>query len=121
MSYVSSTYTATDDGAGVTESSLATWAGTRPLFGAFVEVRLGAVTEAQGTAYESVGKTPVFPTMVLVDAGGRTLALNGVTCGFEGTGPRGAATILARERFLSAEEAAVIVTRATSVLLRLNH
>jgi len=121
MSYLSScTYTATDDGGGVTESSLATWAGTRAMFGVFVEVRLGAVTEAQGPAYESVGRATVFPTMVLVDAGGRTLALNGVTCGFEGTGPRGAATILTREGFLSEAEAAFVVTRASQVLLRLN-
>ncbi len=89
------------------------------MFGVFVEVRLGAVTEAQGPAYESAGKSRVFPTMVLVDVAGRTLALNGVACGFEGTGPRGAATILTREGFLSAE-AAVMVTRASQVLLRLN-
>ena len=120
MSYISSApYTATDDGCGVTESSLATWAGTRAMFGAFVEVRLGTVTEAQGPAYLSVGQTPVFPTMVLVDAAGRTLALNGVTCGFEGTGPRGAATILAREGFLSEEEAAMVVSRVRGVLLRM--
>jgi hypothetical protein len=90
------------------------------MFGVFVEARLGTVTEAQGPAYLSVGETPVFPTMVLVDAAGRTLGLNGVTCGFEGTGPRGAATILVGEGFLSEAEAAVVVTRAHGLLLRRN-
>ena len=119
MSYLSScTYTATDDGGGVTESSLATWAGTRAMFGVFVEVRLGAVTEAQGPAYESVGRATVFPTMVLVDAGGRTLALNGVTCGFEGTGPRGAAQILAAEGFFGEAEALRVATTFREVRLR---
>ena len=58
--------------------------------------------------------------MTLTDGARRVLALNGVTCGFEGTGPRGAATILTREGFLSEAEAAVVVTRASQVLLRLN-
>lgn len=112
-------YTATDSGLGVTESSLTTWRQTRGLFGRFVEVRLGPVHESQGSAYATDDGRVVTPTMVLVDESGRALALNGVTCGFQGTGPSGAALILAEEGFLCCEDAASVVTRSSHIAIRL--
>ena len=40
MEIVANPYAATDDGRGVTASSIETWKGTRAMFGRFVEVRL---------------------------------------------------------------------------------
>lgn len=48
MEIVANPYAATDDGCGVTASSIETWKGTRAMFGRFVEVRLGGPQEAQG-------------------------------------------------------------------------
>ena len=56
--------------------------------------------------------------MTLTDASGRVLALNGVTCGFDGTGPRGAAQILAAEGFFGEVEAVRVATTFREVRLR---
>ena len=119
MEIVANPYAATDDGCGVTASSIETWKGTRAMFGRFVEVRLGGPQEAQGWAYgRSSSGMQVFPSMTLTDASGRVLALNGVTCGFDGTGPRGAAQILAAEGFFGAAEALRVATTFREVRLR---
>lgn len=119
MEIVANPYTATDDGCGVTASSIETWKGTRAMFGRFVEVWLGWPQEAQGWAYgrSSLGMQ-VLPSMTLTDASGRVLALNGVTCGFDGTGPRGAAQILAAEGFFGEAEALRVATTFRQVRLR---
>ena len=119
MEIVANPYAATDDGCGVTASSIETWKGTRAMFGRFVEVRLGGPQEAQGWAYgRSSAGMQVFPSMTLTDASGRVLALNGVTCGFDGTGPRGAAQILAAEGFFGEAEARGVGTAFQEVGLR---
>ena len=119
MEIVANPYAATDDGCGVTASSIETWKGTRAMFGRFVEVRLGGPQEAQGWAYgRSSAGMQVFPSMTLTDASGRVLALNGVTCGFDGTGPRGAAQILAAEGFFGEAEALRVATTFREVRLR---
>lgn len=84
-----------------------------------MEVRLGGPQEAQGWAYgrSSAGER-VFPSMTLTDDSGCVLALNGVTCGFDGTGPRGAAQILAAEGFLDEAEALRVATTFGEVRLR---
>ncbi len=56
--------------------------------------------------------------MTLTDGAGRVLALNGVTSGFEGTGPRGAAQILAAEGFFDEAEALRVATTFREVRLR---
>jgi hypothetical protein len=62
MEIVANPYAATDDGCGVTASSIETWKGTRAMFGRFVEVRLGGPQEAQGWAYgRSSSGMQVFP------------------------------------------------------------
>ena len=119
MEIVANPYAATDDGRGVTASSTETWKGTRAMFGRFVEVRLGGPQEAQGWAYgRSSAGMQVFPSMTLTDASGRVLALNGVTCGFDGTGPRGAAQILAAGGFFGEAEALRVTTTFREVRLR---
>ena len=119
MEIVANPYAATDDGCGVTASSIETWKGTRAMFGRFVEVRLGQPQDAQGCAYGcSAAGVQVFPSMTLTDGSGRVLALNGVTCGFEGTGPRGAAQILAAEGFFGEAEALRVATTFREVRLR---
>jgi hypothetical protein len=57
-------------------------------------------------------------SMTLTDGARRVLALNGVTCGFEGTGPRGAAQILAAEGFFGEAEALRVATTFREVRLR---
>ena len=119
MQIVANTYTATDDGRGVTASSLETWQGTRAMFGRFVEIRLGHVLGPVGEAYaRSDDGELVRPSMTLTDDQGRVLALSGVSCGYDGTGPRGAAQILAAEGFLDADVALRVVTADTGVALR---
>jgi len=60
----------------------------------------------------------VYPLMTLTDGAGRVLALNGATCDFEGTGPRGAAQILAAEGFFGEAEALRVATTFREVRLR---
>jgi len=119
MQTVPHPYTATDDGRGVTLSSLETWRATRAMFGRFVEVRLGQVVDRVGVAFASSdGGVLVYPAMTMTDEAGRVLALSGVSCGYDGTGPRGAAEILAAEGFLAVDVALQIVAAGTAVSLR---
>ncbi len=119
MHFVAHPYTVTDDGMGVTLSSLEAWEGSRAQFDRFVEVQLVQPQDASGPAYgQGDGGTRVVPTMTLTDAQGRTLALCGVTCGYDGTGPRGAAQILAAEGFLRGEEAVRVATTAKALHMR---
>lgn len=119
MQIVPNPYTATDDGRGVTLSSLETWKGTRAMFGRFVEVRLSQLVEGVGVAFASSdGGVLVYPAMTLTDGAGRVLALSGVSCGYDGTGPRGAAQILAAEGFLDADVALRVVAADIAVTLR---
>ena len=119
MQIVPNPYTATDDGCGVTLSSLETWKGTRAMFGRFVEVRLGLLVDWGSVAFAASDQgSLVYPAMTLTDDAGRVLALSGVSCGYDGTGPRGAAQILAAEGFLDAAVALQIVAADTAVALR---
>ena len=56
--------------------------------------------------------------MTLTDGAGRVLALNGVTGGFEVTGPRGAAQLLGAEGFFDEAEARRVGTTFREVRLR---
>ena len=79
-------YTATDAARGVTTESLRVWQDTRDGFSTFVRAAVCSPIGAAGPAYADSPAGPIHPTMVLVDDLGRSLALNGLTCGYSGTG-----------------------------------
>lgn len=106
-------YTATDDAAGATAASLATWRVTRAMFSTFVGAEYSAQPGRFGSAYARYGRELVYPTLVLTDDQGRSLALNGVSFGYEGQGPSGAAHILSTEGLLDEATARDTVTQTT--------
>jgi hypothetical protein len=114
-------YTATDPASGVTADSLRAWREHRPMFSKFVRADLAVVGDQAGPPYADSGSGPVHPTLVFIDDCGRTLALNGTACGFEGEGPRGTARILAEEGLLPAAEAMPVVVAVvdTATLTRM--
>lgn len=105
-------YTATDPASGITADSLRAWREHRRLFSTFIRADLATATGQAGPAYADSGSGPVHPTLVLTDAEGRRLALNGTPGGFCGEGPRGAATILAEEGLLPDHDALAAVMAA---------
>ena len=110
-------YTATDAGTGVTADSLAAWDLTRPRFSQFVSADLAWPADGHGEPYAQTGDDVlVFPSLILTDTQGRTLALNGVACGYRGEGPRGAAYILVVEGLLESADALDRIERVTSAV-----